>query len=125
MPTVLTHAVSGIALESAFRRPLGTARVWLAGAVCASLPDVDVIGFGFGIQSPFSNARYFFPVRPIRVSPIGIGAFVAGDLLAVLTSEVRCVWLPSALFMAVAWLRASVKGEGDADRTSESRGRWR
>jgi len=193
MPTVLTHAVSGIALESAFRRPLGTARVWLAGAVCASLPDVDVIGFGFGIQygdllghrglthsltfaailaalvvaivfpqgapgwhrralwlylfvatashgcldaltdgglgvaffSPFGNARYFFPVRPIRVSPIGIGAFVSGNLLAVLTSEVRCVWLPSALFMAVAWLRASVRGEGDAGRASESRGRWR
>ncbi len=82
-------------------------------------------GLGVAFFSPFSNARYFFPVRPIRVSPIGIGAFVAGDLLAVLTSEIRCVWLPSALFMAVAWLRASVRGEGDAGRASESRGRWR
>ena len=171
----MTHAVSGIAFGSAFRRSSGTARIWLAGAVCAAVPDIDVIGFRFGIHygdllghrglthsltfaavlaavvvalvsrdgtsglnrgalwlylfiatashgcldamtdgglgvaffSPFSNARYFFPVRPIPVSPIGLRTFVSGDGLAVLTSEVRWVWLPSALFASVvfAWHR--------------------
>ena len=64
------------------------------------------------VFSPFSNARYFFPVRPIRVSPIGIGAFVSGNLLAVLTSEIRCVWLPSGLFMAVCVAPSLGEGGG-------------
>ena len=171
VPTVLTHAVSGIVLGSTFRRSLGAGRVWFAGALCAALPDVDVIGFRSGIQygdllghrglthsptfaavlaalvvavafphgalgssrralwlylfvatashgcldaltdgglgvaffSPFSNARYYFPVRPIRVSPIGLRAFVSEDGLAVLASEIRWVWVPSAVVMAITF----------------------
>jgi len=192
VPTVLTHAVSGVALATAFRRPLTTTRVWLTGVMCAALPDVDVIGFRFGIRygdllghrglthsltfaavlaallmvvafpqgvqgwhrralwlylfvatashgcldaltdgglgvaffSPFSNARYFFPVRPIRVSPIGLQAFMSGDELTILASEARWVWLPSALLMAsaVVWHRASTRlaarGEGGAGPSS-------
>jgi len=178
VPTVLTHAVSGIALGSTFRRSVDAARVWLAGALCAALPDVDVIGFRFGIRygdllghrgfthslafaavlaalvlavafpngaaglsrralwlylfvatashgcldaltdgglgvaffSPFSNARYFFPLRPIRVSPIGLRAFVSRDGLAVLASEIRWVWVPSAFVMGVAFASRRTNG---------------
>src|SRR5439155_65912 len=59
-------------------------------------------GLGVAFFSPFSNARYFFPVRPIRVSPIGLQAFMSGDELTILASEARWVWLPSALLMASA-----------------------
>ena len=173
MPTVVTHALSGLALGAPFAGSSGRARIWLAGAACAALPDVDVIGFRFGVHygdllghrglthslpfavalsalvvvlfrarlhhralalwlylfvatashgcldaltdgglgvaffSPFSNARYFFPVRPIAVSPIGLAPFVSGRGLAVLWSEIRWVWLPFAAFaaMALAWRR--------------------
>jgi len=64
-------------------------------------------GLGVAFLSPFSNARYFFPVRPIRVSPIGMRAFVSNDGLSVLSSEARWVWLPCVVFVAtaLAWHR--------------------
>jgi inner membrane protein len=32
-------------------------------------------GLGIALFSPFDNSRYFFPFRPIQVSPIGAGFF--------------------------------------------------
>src|SRR5438552_3423325 len=49
MPSVFSHAVAGAALGAVFRRPGPPARFWLAGAVCAAVPDLDVLGRGFGI----------------------------------------------------------------------------
>ena len=48
MPTILTHAVSGQAIGSLYRsqRPRG---FWVWTAVCAMLPDADVISFALGI----------------------------------------------------------------------------
>ena len=51
-------------------------------------------GRGIAFFSPFSNHRYFFPWRPIRVSPIG-----RLDL-SVVRAEVLWVWLP-CLVMAL------------------------
>ena len=53
-------------------------------------------GKGVGFFIPFDNARYFFPVTPIRVSPIGVEGFVARGV-PVLVSEATWVWLPAAL----------------------------
>ena len=53
-------------------------------------------GLGVAFFSPFSNERYFFPWRPIRVSPIGVDFFGEAGV-AVLRSEVIFVWLPSAV----------------------------
>jgi inner membrane protein len=130
----------------------------LTGAICSILPDVDVIGFGFGIKygdllghrglthsipfalfvsavltaflrfntrwvavflflflctashgildaftdgglgvaffSPFSNTRYFFPITPLRVSPIGLTSFFSGPFISVLVSEIIFIWIP-------------------------------
>ena len=55
-------------------------------------------GLGVGFFIPFSDSRYFLPWRPIAVSPIGISKFFHGRGLAVMVSELRWVWLPSALF---------------------------
>ncbi len=153
-------------------------RALLLGALCAVLPDLDVIGFGYGIQygdlwghrglthslafaallsaglvallygresgavrrgmglylflctashgmldaltdgglgvaffSPFDPTRYFFPFRPVAVSPIGVREFFDEQGLAVLVSEVTWIWLPAGLLFwglraaKAVWLR--------------------
>jgi inner membrane protein len=160
MPTIFTHAVAATALGQPYPAHLRSPRFWFWTVTCSMLPDVDVIGFGFGIRygdflghrgfthsllfaaivgmlvgrgrgwlsmyfalitashgvfdamtdgglgiaffSPFDTTRYFFPWRPLRVSPIGPG-FFSGRALVVLTSELRWIWLPSAVLALAAW----------------------
>jgi inner membrane protein len=59
-------------------------------------------GLGVGFFAPFSSARYFFPARPIEVSPIGIDAFFSSRGRAVLASEARWIWLPALAFASAA-----------------------
>jgi inner membrane protein len=49
VPSVFSHAVVGAALGVLFRRPGRPVRFWLAGAACAVVPDLDVIGLWFDI----------------------------------------------------------------------------
>lgn len=56
-------------------------------------------GLGIALLAPFDNTRYFFPYRPIPVSPIGIGSFLSSWGAAVLLSEIICIWIP--LFLIV------------------------
>jgi inner membrane protein len=172
MPTILTHAVSGLAIGRLYRspRPRG---FWVWSAVCAMLPDADVISFALGVGyghllghrglshslmfaalvgaiaawkwgrggsrpalflhffvvtashglldactngglgvaffAPFDDTRYFFPWRPMQVSPIGAGFFTARDGsgafygIRVLASEFWWVWLPSAVIALAGW----------------------
>jgi inner membrane protein len=60
-------------------------------------------GLGVALFAPFSNERYFFPWRPIEVSPIGPGFFSPRGL-RVLLSELRWIWMPSALVSAIVWI---------------------
>jgi inner membrane protein len=74
-------------------------------------------GLGIALFSPFTNARYFFPVRPIQVSPIGLSYFLAGPAVSVLKSELLYVWVPCAAVWAVlriccAGRRAAGQGHG-------------
>jgi inner membrane protein len=55
-------------------------------------------GLGVAFFAPFSNERYFFPWRPILVSPISIAGFFDARGLRVLASEVIWIWLPCAGF---------------------------
>ncbi|WP_435012566.1 metal-dependent hydrolase [Xanthomonas arboricola] len=65
--------------------------------VCAaSHPLLDAMtsgGLGVALTWPWSEARWFAPWRPIRVSPFANGFFNARGL-ATLLSELRWVWLP-------------------------------
>jgi inner membrane protein len=173
MPSAFSHAVAALGIGAAcFGREV-PARVLGLGALCAAIPDLDVIGFRFGIHygdllghrglthsllfaavlaalaaplvrmeggprparlwtylflaiashglldaltdgglgvaffAPFQIARYFFPFRPIVVSPIGIGQFFSGRGLAVIKSELLWVWLPSAAAVALGLRRAA------------------
>ncbi len=51
-------------------------------------------GLGVAFFAPFDNTRYFFPWRPVLVSPIGIVPFFSRYGLDVLLSEFMWIWLP-------------------------------
>lgn len=166
MPTIFSHALTATAAAQWWQGRL-PARFWTWTAVCAMLPDIDVIAFAFGIPygdmfghrgfthslffavivgalvaahvshrshparlfvwftvltashgildaltdggrgiaffAPFSDHRYFFPWRPIRVSPIGVGFFSVRGL-RVLASEAGWIWVPSAIIAVSARL---------------------
>ena len=63
-------------------------------------------GRGIAFLAPFSPHRFFFPWRPIVVSPVSITRFLAGRGADVLRSEMRWVWLPAA---AVAMVGLTVR----------------
>jgi inner membrane protein len=62
-------------------------------------------GLGIALLAPFSSERYFFDIRPIRVSSFGLADFASGRWTTVMGSELRWIWLPS-LGLAVAGLAA-------------------
>ncbi len=65
-----------------------------ACAISHSILDaITTGGLGVAFFSPFSNVRYFFPWRPILVSPIG-PRFFSPRGMATLGSEVVWVWAP-------------------------------
>ncbi|EMO31766.1 metal-dependent hydrolase [Leptospira santarosai] len=67
-------------------------------------------GLGVGFLIPYSSERFFFDLRPIRVSPIGIKNFLSTRGLIVLKSEFFFVWLPLLSFSwIVFFLRVRLK----------------
>jgi inner membrane protein len=59
-------------------------------------------GLGAALLWPFSDARIFAPVQPIRVSPIGAGFFSLRGV-HVMLSELRWIWLPLTVLAALGW----------------------
>lgn len=170
MCSVLTHPAVPLALSAFLPQGAASPALLLAGAACSVVPDLDVIGFGFGVRysdmlghrglthsvlfaaalgalltftlfrdaqgsdwpvflflflstlshalldmltngglgvalfAPFSNERYFFPWRPIEVSPIGVSSFLSDWGVRVILSELRWVWLPSAVVYALGYV---------------------
>jgi inner membrane protein len=49
MPSAFSHAIAAASLASWYR-PALLFRVWLAGMICSALPDLDVIGFQYGVR---------------------------------------------------------------------------
>lgn len=74
----------------------------------ASHPLLDMLtdgGLGVALFWPWSDARHFAPWRVIEVSPFA-NRFFSARGVEVLLSEVRWVWLPTALLTAaIASLR--------------------
>ena len=167
MCSIITHPVVPVAISAIFPRQTITPTVVFAGAICSVIPDLDVIGFKFGVKyddvfghrglthsilfatvlavfltqclaehhakggllvfvflflstlshaildamtngglgvaffAPFQNERYFFPWRPIQVSPISVARFFSEWGLRVVKTELQWVWLPSAIIYAI------------------------
>ena len=79
----------------------------VAGAVVSHilLDAATSGGLGVAVLWPFSEARFFLPWRPIRVSPLSPSAFFSGRGVTVLISEFLWVWLPcltAAVFFRLA-----------------------
>jgi inner membrane protein len=60
-------------------------------------------GLGVALLGPFDQGRYFFPFRPIPVSPLGVEAFVSPRGASILARELLWVWVPF-FFVAVGAL---------------------
>ena len=168
MASGFSHAIVAVAMGKAFQDKDLSWRELLLGAICSVVPDLDVIGFHFGIQygdvwghrglthsfvfaallagslvavwyrgkpavammrlflyfflctashgvldamtngglgvaffSPFDTTRYFFPVRPVVVSPIEISKFFSPWGAQVLASEATWIWLPACTAFVV------------------------
>src|SRR5437764_1575742 len=50
MASAFSHAVAALSIGTCVCRPHTPKRVWIAGAVCSIIPDIDVIGFRFGVH---------------------------------------------------------------------------
>ena len=71
-------------------------------------------GRGVAFFAPFSNSRYFFPFRPIQVSPLSIGRFLSDRGIVILASEAAWVWAPSLAFALFVMVVQRVLSAGRA-----------
>ncbi len=169
MPITFTHAAVPLALGLGLGSRIIPPRLLACGAVCAMLPDLDVLAFRFGIPYasqfghrgfahsllmafvmalagagchrwlqagfwrcfwfllaasashglldtltngglgiallwPWSAERYFAPVQPIEVAPIGLHGLFSAWGLKVLKSELLWVWSPAMLIAGIMML---------------------
>lgn len=58
-------------------------------------------GLGIAFLSPFDTTRYFFPWRPIQVSPIGASKFFSIWGIKVLLSELIWIGIPASIYILV------------------------
>jgi len=118
----LTHSLAFAALLAwlvlaaaypARRWPAARGRLWaylaLATASHGVLDAMTTGGLGVAFLAPFENGRYFFPWRPIAVSPIGVRPFFTRRGLAVLANEALWIGVPAAL---LAWGAARFRRVG-------------
>ncbi|MBC6698916.1 metal-dependent hydrolase [Hymenobacter puniceus] len=88
-------------------------RLWLllflATASHGVLDALTTGGEGVAFLSPFEQQRYFFPWRPLQVSPIGVKKFVGEWAARVLKSEFTWVGLPCLLALAASQLLAQFR----------------
>lgn len=98
-----------VAVELLFRNEKRFSRSWWVLCLCFFIVSVshgmlDACtdgGHGIAFFWPFSNNRYFFPWRPIAVSPLSVGRFWGERAILILESELLWVWLPTLLMYAV------------------------
>jgi inner membrane protein len=50
MASAFSHAVAALGIGACFYQPRAPKRVWIIGAACSVIPDLDVIGFRFGVH---------------------------------------------------------------------------
>ncbi len=113
----LLFALIVAAVSASLSRPLLTnskRAFWFLFVAVASHGILDAFtngGLGIAFLWPFSSERFFAPLQPIEVAPLGLSRFLSMKGVAVLWSEVLWVWLPfsgvAAIAVAFRRLRAS------------------
>lgn len=109
----LTHSLffalcTGVLLAAVIARARGAplrsrATFGLAAVIALAAASHGVLdaltrgGLGVGFFVPFDNQRYFFPWRPLLVSPISAAEFFDGVGVEILRNEIAWVWVPLGL----------------------------
>lgn len=83
-------------------RPVAFWWLFLATASHGILDALTNGGLGVAFLWPLDSTRYFFPWRPLEVSPIGLRSFLEGDGLAVLGSEWFWIGIPCAVVVVLS-----------------------
>jgi inner membrane protein len=114
--SLLAAALIGLASATAWRFLGASAvRVFLFILVAAASHGLfDALtngGHGVALLWPWSAERYFAPVRPVEVSPIGLSRFFSDKGLFVIASEVSWIWLPC--FAVAIAIREGIRRRGD------------
>lgn len=98
-------ALAAVVVALGFRHvpeSVSRVRLWfyffLATASHGVLDALTNGGPGVAFFVPLDNGRYFFPVRPVVVSPLGIRPFFSEWGLRVIESELVWIWLPALVF---------------------------
>ncbi len=103
---LMAAVVCSLFFQPYFKRKRRLAAIFivlsLAGISHGLLDAVTNGGLGVAFFWPFDTTRYFFPVRPIEVSPIGVGVFFSDWGVRVLLSELIFIILPTTVIM-VGW----------------------
>lgn len=100
MASAFSHAVAALSLGTCFYRPGMPKRVWAAGTLCSVLPDMDVIGFHFGIRyGDFWGHRGFthsLVFAGLLATPVALLMFRK------VSPQVSLLWIWTYLFLATA-----------------------
>lgn len=85
MASVFSHAVAALSIGACFYRPGTPKRVWVTGALCSAIPDLDVIGFQFGVHygdfwghRGFTHSLVFAALLATAAWAIGFWQNIAG-----------------------------------------------
>ena len=85
MPSLPTHAVAALGIGACFYRPEIPKGIWVIGAVCSIVPDLDVIGFRFGIRygdfwghRGFAHSLFFAALLALVIVVLGFRHGVNG-----------------------------------------------
>ena len=60
-------------------------------------------GLGIAFFAPFTDARYFLPVRNVEVAPLAISAFFTQRGIEIMKSEMLWIWLPWLGVAGATW----------------------
>ncbi|MFP5348436.1 MAG: metal-dependent hydrolase [Gammaproteobacteria bacterium] len=76
-----------------------------AAAISHGLLDMLTTGgLGVALLWPFTDARFFFPIQVIEVSPLSLRRFFGQPGVAALTSELIWIWAPAVVATASAYV---------------------
>jgi len=115
MAVIASQLIAGKSIKA---RCLSFCVFFASGLLHSILDAMTNGGLGVAFFSPFSNERYFFPWRPIEVSPISLKRFLTPRGFNVMKNEFVWILMPSLCFMALAaWYRLKKQAVDQAERS--------